>query len=97
MAQDNGYQPKPGTGSVFKNDRKTEDWHADWRGKILMPDGSEHYLDVYDNVSKGGVEYKSVRIGNPVANANAGQAPVRNTQPTNPAGSVQDLEDDLPF
>jgi hypothetical protein len=99
MAQDNGYQPKPGTGSVFKNDRKEQDWHADWRGKILMPDGSEHYLDVYDNVSKGGVEYKSVRIGNPVANTNAGQAPVRNTQSASqaPAANVQDLEDDLPF
>jgi len=98
MAQDNGYQPKPGTGSVFKNDRKEQDWHADWRGKILMPDGSEHYLDVYDNVSKGGVEYKSVRIGNPVANT-AGKAPVQNTQSASqaPAANVQDLEDDLPF
>jgi len=93
MAQDNGYQAKPGTGSVFKNDNKTEDWHADWRGKILMPDGSEHYLDVYDNVSKSGVEYRSIRIGNPVANK-GGQAPVQNTQP---AGDVMEMEDDLPF
>ena len=22
------YQPKPGTGSAFKNDNKTEDWHC---------------------------------------------------------------------
>ena len=93
MAQDNGYQAKPGTGSVFKNDNKTEDWHADWRGKILMPDGSKHYLDVYDNVSKSGVEYRSIRIGNPVANK-GGQAPVQNTQP---AGDVMEMEDDLPF
>jgi hypothetical protein len=93
MAEDNGYQAKPGTGSVFKNDNKTEDWHADWRGKILMPDGSEHYLDVYDNVSKSGVEYRSIRIGNPVANK-GGQAPVQNTQP---AGDVMEMEDDLPF
>jgi len=100
MAQDNGYQAKPGTGSVFKNDRKEQDWHADWRGKILMPDGTEHYLDVYDNVSKGGVEYKSVRIGNPVAQTNAGQRPVRNSQPANQAMSsdnLNELEDDLPF
>jgi len=88
------YQAKPGTGSVFKNDNKTEDWHADWRGKILLPDGSEHYLDVYDNVSQKGVEYRSVKIGNPVANTNKGQAPVQNTQP---ASHVVELEDDLPF
>ena len=99
MAQDNGYQAKPGSGSVFKNDRKEQDWHADWRGKILMPDGTEHYLDVYDNVSKSGVEYRTVRIGNPVANKNM-QAPVQNTQSTNQAVSsdqLNELEDDLPF
>ena len=93
------YQAKPGTGSVFKNDNKTEDWHADWRGKILMPDGTEHYLDVYDNVSKSGVEYRTVRIGNPVANKNM-QTPVQNTQSTNQAVSsdqLNELEDDLPF
>jgi hypothetical protein len=55
---------------------------------------------VYDNVSKGGVEYKSVRIGNPVAQTNASQRPVRNSQPANQAMSSDDLnelEDDLPF
>jgi len=98
MAQDNGYQAKPGTGSVFKNDDKTEDWHADWRGKILMPDGSERYIGVYDNVSKSGVEYRGIRIGKPVANK-GGQAPVRHTQSTNQVTSddLNDLEDDLPF
>jgi hypothetical protein len=99
MAQDNGYQAKPGSGSVFKNDRKEQDWHADWRGKILMPDGTEHYLDVYDNVSKSGVEYRTVRIGNPVANKGE-QAPVRNSQPAYQAVSSDHLhesEEDLPF
>ena len=99
MAQDNGYQAKPGSGSVFKNDRKEQDWHADWRGKILMPDGTEHYLDVYDNVSKSGVEYRGVRIGNPVANKD-GQAPVRHSQPAYQAVSSDHLnesEEDLPF
>ena len=93
------YQNKPGQGSVFKNDNKTETWHADWRGKILMPDGTEHYLDVYDNVSKSGVEYRTVRIGNPVANK-GGQAPVRHSQPAYQAVSsdhLNELEEDLPF
>ena len=94
MAED--YKPQPGTGSVFKNDRKTEEWHADWNGKILLPDGSEHYIDVYDNVSKSGQEYRRVRIGRAVANQNM-QAPVQNTQPENQAGSMQHVEDDLPF
>lgn len=97
MAED--YKPQPGTGSVFKNDNKTEDWHADWRGKILLPDGSEHYLDIYDNVGRSGTEYRRVRIGNPVANSNTGQRPVQNTQSAAPtsSGSLNTLEDDLPF
>ena len=97
MAEDN--KTAPGNGAVFKNDNKTEDWHADWRGKITLPDGSEHYLDVYDNVGRSGTEYRRVRIGNPVANK-GGQAPVQNTQSTNQAVSsnqLNELEDDLPF
>jgi len=62
-----------------------------------LTDGSEHYLDIYDNVGRSGTEYRRVRIGNPVANTNTGAAPVHNTQPTNQAGTMQDLEDDLPF
>lgn len=97
MAQDT-YEPKPGTGSAFANDRKTEDWHADWRGKILLPDGSQHYLDIYDNVSKSGVPYRSVRVGNPVANTNGGQRPVQNNKPASQAvENIAELEDDLPF
>ena len=64
-----------------------------------MPDGTEHYLDVYDNVSKSGVEYRTVRIGNPVANKNM-QTPVQNTQSAHQAVSsdqLNELEDDLPF
>ena len=98
MAED--YKAQPGSGSAFKNDRKQEDWHADWRGKILLPDGTEHYIDIYDNVSKSGTEYRRIRIGNPVANtASAVSAPVRNQAPA-PQVSTDDLgafEDDLPF
>jgi hypothetical protein len=89
------YKRKPGTGSLFKNDRKTEDWHADWRGKILLPDGTEHYIDMYSNKSqRDGTEYYGIRIGNPVANTNTGQGAVQNNQP---AGEIMAEEDDLPF
>lgn len=96
MAED--YKPQPGTGSVFKNDRKQEEWHADWNGKILLPDGTEHYIDVYDNVSKSGTEYRRIRIGRAVANQNM-QAPIQNTQSAAPVSSDQlnEIDDDLPF
>lgn len=91
------YQRKPGSGSIFKNDRKTEDWHADWRGKVLLPDGTEHYVDLYSNKSqRDGTEYYGLRIGNPVAaSAPNTSAPVRNQAPA--PETVAELEDDLPF
>jgi len=36
---------KRGTFTLNKNDRKTEDWHADWRGILIDEDGNEFYLD----------------------------------------------------
>ena len=89
------YQRKPGSGSVFKNDRKTEDWHADWRGKIALPDGTEHYLDLYINKSqRDGTEYFGVKIGNPVVAANTETPQVASATSTT---SAEPLEDDLPF
>ena len=46
------YVAKPGTGSVFKNENKTEDWHGDYTGTITLPDGAVHYVNVYNNVGK---------------------------------------------
>lgn len=36
---------KRGTFTLNRNDRKTEDWHADWRGTLTDEDGNEFYLD----------------------------------------------------
>tara|TARA_R110000823_G_scaffold233573_1_gene359925 strand:+ start:1953 stop:2243 length:291 start_codon:yes stop_codon:yes gene_type:complete len=91
------YQRKPGSGSIFKNDRKTEDWHADWRGKVLLPDGSEHYVDLYNNKSqRDGSEYFGLRIGSVVAASSSTEsAPVHHSQSTTDA--LEAMEDDLPF
>tara|TARA_R110002020_G_scaffold395312_3_gene605405 strand:- start:1254 stop:1535 length:282 start_codon:yes stop_codon:yes gene_type:complete len=93
MAQD--YEVKPGQGSVWPNDRKSEDWHADWRGKILLPNGTEHYIDVWDN-EKGGKTWRGIKIGNPVQNKDEGGTPSNKNQASAPQ-TVDDMEDDLPF
>ena len=36
---------KRGTFTLNRNDRKTEDWHADWRGVLTDENGDEYYLD----------------------------------------------------
>jgi hypothetical protein len=34
------YTPKPGTGNLFKNDKKSKDIQPDYKGSICLPDGS---------------------------------------------------------
>ncbi len=34
------FKLKPGTGSLFKNDRKSKDIQPDYKGSICLPDGS---------------------------------------------------------
>ena len=96
---ENKYEPKPGNGSAWINDRKTEDWHADYRGKILLPDGTEHWVDVWDKQKQSGEGFRTIRIGNPVAQSNTSEAPVHHPKPTAPvmAESINEMEDDLPF
>ena len=39
------YERKDLQGAAFKNDKKELDWHADFRGDILV-DGVDYYLDI---------------------------------------------------
>ena len=45
------YEQKDMDGVAFKNDKKSEDWHADWNGSAII-DGTEYWINMYDNVSK---------------------------------------------
>ncbi len=58
------YEMRPGQGSAFKNDKKTEDWHPAYRGKVMLPDGSLHWLDITPKKTKAGDTWISVKIGN---------------------------------
>jgi len=57
------YEHKPGNGSAFANKEKKEDWHADFRGDVMLHDGSIHYLDVKPAVTQAGETYYRVKIG----------------------------------
>ena len=94
------YEMKAGQGSAFANEDKKEDWHADFRGKVLLPDGKTHYLDITKKVTKDGKPWMAVKIGNqvmapaPVYSAAHDTAKVNGYQP---AASVADLDSDIPF
>lgn len=46
-----GFTPKPSTGSLFKNDRKSKDHQPDYKGTITLADGST--LQIAGWVSQG--------------------------------------------
>jgi len=63
------YELKPGQGSAFKNDKKTEDWHPAYRGKVVLPDGSMHWLDVQPKKTAAGDTWLAIKVGNAVQGA----------------------------
>jgi hypothetical protein len=57
------YEKKPGQGSAWKNKDKTEDWHAAYRGDVMLPNGDIHYLDITPKKTQAGEVFISVKIG----------------------------------
>lgn len=80
------YEPKNLTGSLFKNDRKEKDTHADYRGSALI-DGDEFWLDAWINKDRNGNGYMSLKFKRKDAQGGG----------TSPARTVEDLDDDIPF
>jgi hypothetical protein len=65
------YEMKAGQGSVFRNEKKVEDWHADWRGRVMLPDGAVHWLEVTSKKTKAGGDWLSVKIGKQIEGPSA--------------------------
>lgn len=49
------------SGALFKNDRKEQETHADYRGDCLIG-GQEFYMDAWLNTADSGRKYLSVRF-----------------------------------
>ena len=48
-------------GALFKNNDKTDDKHADYRGELNVA-GAEYWLNAWLNVSKTGNKYMALRL-----------------------------------
>ena len=103
MSYETKYEKRPGQGSAFANKDKKEDWHADFKGDVLLPDGTLHWLEVMPATTRAGEPYFKVKIGN-VKVLRAGMtAPVKFNDSTFPVmGQAAKFPDanpdaDIPF
>jgi len=77
------YTPKEGSGSLFKNIRKTTDNHPDYNGSIML-NGKEHWLSAWVKEGPKG-KFFSVSVGK-----------VKEPMGFKPAGN-DEIIDDTPF
>lgn len=90
------YEMKPGQGSAFKNENKTEDWHAAYRGKVMLPDGSMHYIDASPKKTAAGETFINFKIGKQIEGAPRAAVPVEAAARPAPA-PIADDDTDIPF
>jgi hypothetical protein len=86
------YEMKDNTGSLFANENRQSDSHANAKGTALI-DGKEYWVDAWTNTSAGGKRYQSLKFK------------LKDKQPSAQGGGFggggasvnQDLDDDIPF
>jgi len=104
------YELRPGQGSAFKNKNKTEDWHPAYKGEVMLPDGTLHWIDIKPGKTKAGEHWFAIKIGAPKQPKQNGQqqgmvldqpkpfapaAPIAKPSPA--ANAVAAMDDDIPF
>lgn len=55
------YEMKPDSGSLFKNERKEKETHADYQGECVI-DGKTYYMNAWINQSKNGKRYLGLKF-----------------------------------
>lgn len=81
------YEQKPDSGTLFKNDKKEKDTHADYRGEALI-DGAAYYIDAWVNEIKNGPRAGKKFFGIKFKK--------KNQQSRQPSNQQQPSNDDIP-
>lgn len=93
------FEHKPGQGSLFRNDRKEKDTHADYQGTLVLPDGTECWLNAWlKDGGKGKFFSLSVK---PKQQSYGGNKELPETKGghggSRGGGAGGDLDDEIPF
>ncbi len=78
------YEMRPGSGSLFKNDKRTEEKHPNAKGKIMLPNGEVRWISAWTKTTSAGEKWQSLSIGELV-------------QGGQPQPAVVQSDDDVPF
>lgn len=78
-------------GAVFKNRRKEQDTHPDWRGDITTPDGKKWEISMWERVTRNGDAYYSVGM------REFREPPPRQEPRREAPAQKQDAPDEIPF
>ena len=82
------YEPKDNSGSLFKNDKREKETHANARGSARI-EGVDYWVDAWTNTANNGDKYQSLKFKRKDGQAGAVAA-------TTQRSGFDDL-DDVPF
>ena len=86
------YEMRPNQGSLFRNkEMRTDKKDPNLTGKIMLPDGSTHWVSGWTKTTTAGEKWISLNIGNPVFQS-GGSGPAQAA----PVVRVE-FDDDIPF
>ncbi len=88
------YEMKDFTGSLFKNEDKLSDTHADYTGSIMVA-GVEYWLNSWLKVSKNGKKFLSLSV-KPKVQRNEATAKVDKAHEAKGGGGFVD-DEQIPF
>jgi hypothetical protein len=88
------YETKDNTGSLFRNDRKTSDTHADYTGSARI-DGHDVWVNAWINKDKNGNSY--MKLGFKRKDGTAERPEQKEAEFKAAAKKAFNLDDEVPF
>jgi hypothetical protein len=83
------YEMRPGSGSLFKNDKKTTESHPNLKGKIMLPNGEVRWVSGWTKTTSAGEKWISLSVGELVQGGGQPQP--------QPKPAMVESDDDIPF
>ncbi len=91
------YEMRPGSGSLFRNDKKTTDKHPNLKGKVMLPNGEVRWLSAWSKKTASGDTWLSISVGDLVQQAGGGMVLDSHNQAKGNGYAPQGADDDIPF